>query len=271
VRTAACESVREWLEAYHDGELSVEAQILVRAHLDDCRYCAASVARLGAISSALRTSATAGKVASDELSGLSGGIVSRILAEQREALTARIGRMFEDMHLVWAGLSGTVATLCCGVLMSGLLYVVATNRTADSLAGILAALDAPEPAVSAPAADSITYLPLVTPGSNGNPLIVDGHLNLPRVLQEWSMLGRADGAGDTGDYLLALTAVVTQEGRVTQSELLLEDLDDRTSVTALMQALRATRFEPASIGGVPVAVNLVWLVTKTTVRGNTLG
>jgi hypothetical protein len=36
-----------------------------------------------------------------------------------------------------------------------------------------------------------------------------------------------------------------------------------------MNAVREARFHPASRRGSPVAVNLVWLLTHTTVRGKT--
>lgn len=36
---------------------------------------------------------------------------------------------------------------------------------------------------------------------------------------------------------------------------------------SLLDVAAAVRFEPASFAGVPVAVNMVWLLAHTTVRG----
>jgi len=35
-----------------------------------------------------------------------------------------------------------------------------------------------------------------------------------------------------------------------------------------MDAVSRARFEPAQVAGLPVAVNMVWLVARTTVRAN---
>jgi hypothetical protein len=39
------------------------------------------------------------------------------------------------------------------------------------------------------------------------------------------------------------------------------------SIEKLMDAMSRARFEPAQVAGLPVAVNMVWLVARTTVRG----
>jgi hypothetical protein len=80
---------------------------------------------------------------------------------------------------------------------------------------------------------------------------------------------------DSEDALVALAAVVTREGTVRNLELLLQDAGhapagDR-AMGALLDAVSQTRFEPArALGGAPVAVNMVWLVAQTRVRGKTL-
>ena len=38
-----------------------------------------------------------------------------------------------------------------------------------------------------------------------------------------------------------------------------------------MDAVSSTRFQPAQRGGAPVAVNLIWLFERTTVRGKISG
>ena len=72
---------------------------------------------------------------------------------------------------------------------------------------------------------------------------------------------------------LADSGVVTREGSLVNLELHSED--GQTPVAGSPQALEReymlgavskVRFEPARISGLPVAVNMVWLVTQTTVH-----
>ena len=69
------------------------------------------------------------------------------------------------------------------------------------------------------------------------------------------------------DLMLPLSAVVTREGRVSGLELLSNDHHLREGVIAVVEGLSRGRLEPAQFGGSPVAVNLVWLVVHTTVKG----
>jgi hypothetical protein len=76
----------------------------------------------------------------------------------------------------------------------------------------------------------------------------------------------------TNDAVVTLSAVVTREGTVSNLEILGEtalgrqpDASD-ARVEELRDAVSHARFEPATRKGLPVAVNMVWLVTHTTVR-----
>ena len=73
---------------------------------------------------------------------------------------------------------------------------------------------------------------------------------------------------------MTLSATVTREGTVSNLEIL--DGRDATAgapeatdarVEELRDAVSHARFEPATRKGLPVAVNMVWLVAHTTVRG----
>ncbi len=50
-----CEEARELLEAYHDGELTVETRSALAAHLKTCAGCTAALAQLGALSAAIKS------------------------------------------------------------------------------------------------------------------------------------------------------------------------------------------------------------------------
>src|SRR3989442_1423348 len=80
------------------------------------------------------------------------------------------------------------------------------------------------------------------------------------------------------EAVYALAAVVTQEGRVANYELLVSERDGARlretaahvdEVSAMLDAVSQSRFEPAqAAGGAPVAVNMVWLLARTTVKGS---
>ena len=73
--------------------------------------------------------------------------------------------------------------------------------------------------------------------------------------------------------MLALSAVVTREGRVQNVEFLnplqAAAIKVRPDVlVAMLDAASRAEFEPAQAGGSPVAVSMVWLLASTTVRGD---
>ena len=109
---------------------------------------------------------------------------------------------------------------------------------------------------------------MASPGSDRNPVSVDGRMLLPRSNPDALL---ESGVMDREEAVVALAAVVTREGRVRNLELLPPDttalpVADR-ELLVLLGAASHARFEPARAGGAPVAVNLVWLVAHTTVRG----
>jgi len=81
------------------------------------------------------------------------------------------------------------------------------------------------------------------------------------------------GSDFTGDSVVMMVAIVTREGTVTDLSLL-EPGGGRSSqmvtrtkaVENLMGAMSRARFEPARVDGLPVAMNMVWVVEHTTIR-----
>jgi len=142
----------------------------------------------------------------------------------------------------------------------------ATIERSDSLAGILNFL--------------------ATQGSNENPFVVDARVMMPRALDttfssgELFLVGDDDVIGNLAgrDAVMTLSAVVTREGTVANLALLddgreaargvngVAGVNDAKRVEELLDAVSRARFEPATRQGLPVAVNMVWLVTHTTVR-----
>lgn len=249
-----CASVSRVLEAYHDGELPIEEQIAVESHVSECYLCASQAKSLRMVRDALRASADvtpdhapegplSGRQVDASLNAMAAAVVSRVKAERQQSLPARVSRMFEDLHLVWAALAATTATATCAAVVAGVIYFAPAERD-DSLAGMMSALAAP--------------------GSDRNPMTLDNRIMLPRFGSDANMpsMPSAEGA----DVSLAISGVLTQEGRVAFPYLLSSSYgsaDDRRVIDAISNA----RLEPATRGGSPVAINLVWVIERTTVRG----
>ena len=104
---------------------------------------------------------------------------------------------------------------------------------------------------------------------------------MPRALDEAFSTSPDNNDGD--DAAFTLTAVVTREGRIENLELLNTSSgfgaalgsDESKTVESLMDAVSRARFQPArvfehvsDVDGLPVAVNMVWLVAHTTVRAS---
>ena len=281
-----CASVNRVLEAYHDGELPVEEQIVVETHLAECYLCASEAKSLRMVRDALRasaeaprrrrrcsstvsrcadtTAAHAGAYGDAEqmdgrtrpraravmsldaqLASMSSAVISRVKAERAQSLPSRIARLFEDLHLVWAALAATTATATAAAIVAGVLYFAPKERS-DSLAGVLSALAAP--------------------GSDRNPMVLDKFIAPPRFEAE-PIIENMPLTTEGTDVMLAVSGVVTQDGRLAFPSLVSSSPYSQAEDRRVMDQVSATRFEPATRGGAPVAVNFVWLLERTNVRG----
>ena len=246
-----CAEFRPRLAAYYDGELSVEGQIAIDTHVMGCAACAGDARRLEAIGRALRARTVSTNALADTAAGLAITVVSRMNAERDQSVRARVGRLFEDMHLVWAALGAVTSTACCILLIAATMYFTGPGRT-DSLAAIMTAM--------------------ASPGSNANPVRLDQSIQVPRVRLEGivpaMLVGRRPSDnGEAREQDVALAAIVTREGTIAGLEVLLADGHGEEMMLSLLDVAAAVRFEPASFAGSPVAVNMVWLLAHTTVRG----
>ena len=264
-----CEAALRALQAFYDGELPVSRQIAVSSHVDGCERCAAALADLDRLGSWLREAAPGHTpLPCDEAGALISTVVNRAKVEHDASFGARVQSLLEDLPLMYAGVGAAAATIACLVLMLGMMRFATIERS-DSLAGILNFL--------------------ATQGSNENPFVVDARVMMPRALDttfssgELMLVGDDDLVGNlTGrDAAVTLSAVVTREGTVANLALLddgregaggangvtgLAGIKDAKRVEELLDAVSRARFEPATREGLPVAVNMVWLVAHTTVR-----
>ena len=124
---------------------------------------------------------------------------------------------------------------------------------------------------------------MADPGSDRNPLRLDGAMLVPRVLNNQGAVAHAvlDEHGiEDDDEVFAVAAVVTRDGKVGTYELLQagtaatgqhRGAAQRRGVADLLDAVRQSRFAPAQgPGGRTVAVNVVWLFAKTTVKASAM-
>lgn len=246
MRVLACEQVRGDLTAYHDGELSIDAQVRVQSHLQECIACRLEAAAIADLGDALRT--MAGSVSTRTTADnerLTSAVLERIRIERQLSMAAQIRDRFQDMHLVWAGMGATIAMAICIFASAGVLQA-ASQENPESLAGIISTL--------------------ANQGTNDNPLRLAGTMLAPRALMDAPM----PTPEEDGEF--ALSAVVTREGRIQNLEMLVVEQARALKVKpevvlAMLDLASRARFEPAISGGLPVAVNVVWLVTSTTVKG----
>jgi hypothetical protein len=239
MKVLTCTAARRRLQAYHDGELSYGEQIDVDAHLEWCDRCGEVLAELQSVRSLLRAALPVQtRVSPSDHDSLNAMVLSRIRAERTLSWSARVRGMFEDMHFVYAGLGAGTATVACVMIMLSMMRFATTSER--------------------------------SPGSNQNPVVVDARMLWPRPVDQVLMTAGSK-EGDEGAF--TLSAVVTREGRVVNLELhsetgkpLGKDSVEARALAGLLGSVARARFEPARVSGLPVAVNMVWVVAHTTVR-----
>ena len=248
MRSSSCGAFSERLSAYRDGELPVAEHVEVGQHLHECAGCRQAFDELDDLGRLLRVEAArtfAAMAGEPARHGLAGAVVSRVLAEQEQSWPARVRNAFDDLHLVWAGLCATAAVIVCAGLAAGIVLLAPAAERGDSLRAMVAMF--------------------ASPGTDVDPLPLAPGVQAPRVAPEAItplMMANDLSLATYEDVELAISAVVTREGRVERTQLL-----EGAPNSRLVQSLEdVARFQPASRAGTPVAVSLVWLVSHTTVR-----
>ena len=250
----ACTAVLRQLQAYYDDELEVTDRIAIGGHLDGCAACRAALTELEDVGALLRTEGPGHTPLScDEASSFVSAVVNRARVEDSVSFVSWVRELFDDRRVVYSSLGAASATVACLVVMLTMMRFGAGDRT-DSLAAMLHVLSGPP----APAQQPIVI----------RPIVVDARVTMPKALDKFS------GSDDVTDSVLALSGVVTSEGRVSNIEVndgtngvVMASMDSKR-IELLVDAMSKTRFEPVMKEGDPVAVNMVWFVAQTTVRGN---
>ena len=255
MKRLACPAVLRELQAYHDDELQAAAdQIAIAAHLQGCRSCRDALADIEEVGNLLRSEAP-GRVpmSCDESASFVSGVVNRARVEEAVSFVSWVHELFDDRRFVYSVGGAATATLACLVIMLTMMRFGAGDRT-DSLAAMLNGLSGP----------STPLQPIVI-----RPIVLDARVTIQPALDTFS----GSDINDVADSVLALSGVVTTEGRVSNIEvndgtngIAMATMDSRR-IESLVDAMSRTRFEPVMKEGDPVQVNMVWFVAHTTVRG----
>jgi hypothetical protein len=265
-----CEYAREHLDAFVDGELSVDEQVAVESHLRWCRTCAARVEDVQLIGDSIRLGSLVPHADDEEaqtVNHLQSSVLIRVRTEESLSFGVRFREMFTDMRLLWPALGATSAVTIGLVLALSVLRSTTLERP-ESLATMLESLS--------------------NPGGERNPLMPGNSARRDRLFDRYVDSDRAGGisvprAADDGavfesmpeeDATFAVAAVVSRDGRIANYELLKSERSGRSTrdqhandVEMLDAAMRQSRFAPAQTPlGRVVAVNMVWLIERITVQ-----
>jgi len=248
-----CAATRRRLQAFHDHELSMDDQIAVAGHLEWCDPCAHELAGLCEVRHALHA-LTSGRLrlSHEEAAAFNAGVVNRLAAEEAASLSARVRDLFDDMHIVYAGLGAAVATMACMVIMLSMMRF-ATSERSDSLAAIVDVLATPLECES------------------GNDL-ADGSGCRARWAERFQ---RANETAEL-DAVFTLDAVVSRRGglanlailRINQGRGVRGAEGELKLIEGLLDGVSRARLDPAQAMPLPSSLNMLWLVEHATVRAN---
>jgi len=242
-----CAATRRRLNAYHDRELAISDQNAVSAHLEWCDGCAEALAEMRAVGRMLQSIAHARPtMTNEEASAFNATVVNRTKAERQVSLVIQLQTLFEDMHLVYAGVGAAAAALVSIVIMLSMMRF-ATNERPDSLAAIVNVLATP-----------LECEPGVDPSASA-------------CHERWS--GRFQRANESAeqDAIFALESVITRHGRVASLQLLrggrhAAAAADAKLVEGLLDVVSRSRFEQAPAAPLSDVGRMVWWVEHATVR-----
>jgi hypothetical protein len=242
-----CAKARRRLQAFHDRELAVADQIAVSAHLEWCDRCADELSDLRGLHSALQALGPARPVlANVDAEVFTESVVSRLKAEEDASFISHMREMFDDMHLVYAGLGAAAATAVCIMIMLGMMRFATTDRP-DSLAAVMTVLATPLECES------------------GNDIT-----DASGCRARWAERFARANEWDEQEAVFALEAMLTQHGRLADLELMRATRRHVSSgevevIEELLDVVSRSRLDPSLNMRLPTAI---WLLEQTTVRAS---
>src|SRR6185295_11458283 len=106
--SADCDSIRENLDAFTDGELRGDELRYVSQHIESCRRCTEEIEVRRTVGGMIRESASEWRLV-PQPAGLASGVVTRVRAESAISWRAVFNRAVEDWH--WVIVGGGAVTL----------------------------------------------------------------------------------------------------------------------------------------------------------------
>ena len=133
--SADCDSVRDDLDAFADGELRGDELRYVAQHVDSCLRCTEEIEVRRSVGGLIRQSMTHWHRVPTP-AGLASGVVTRIKAESSLSWRAMLNRGVEDWHWIIVGGGSVAATFISTLLCTALVLVGSTTPRADSLSAL---------------------------------------------------------------------------------------------------------------------------------------
>ncbi len=231
--------------AAQDGELSIKRRVALDAHLDMCPRCSLAQDELTTIGAALRRGAVEHRPDEAAFARLAPEVLARVTYEHDTRWIQRVRDALDDGPRLWIMGGALAATVAAALLVAAVLNL-ATPMHPSSLARQL---------------QTSSRL-----GSNANPLWLVAGVTLPRVSPDTRAAAMLiQPLPPLALDNLALKMVVTREGAAASVEVIREGAPDAALTHAVSRLASDVRFEPARAGGAAVAVNVVWLLERTTV------
>jgi hypothetical protein len=243
-----CEECRALLAASQDGELDAAGEIAVRAHLEWCTPCATEAQSLIVVRQAVRRASKQRlRVLREGFPSVHTHVLTRVQVERSQSFAARVRAFLDDPYMAWVASGAALATAICLAALLGVVRL-SYREAPQSMAAVIGAM--------------------ADPGSDRNPIRLDGRVLAPSANPEGLLMPVWMPGSEA---VLALSAVVTREGRVRSLSLIDDDVTgaENARLMEVLEAAARTQFEPARAGGSPVAVNMVWLLAHTTVVAKT--
>jgi hypothetical protein len=243
-----CAATRRRLSEFHDGELPVSDQISVGSHLEWCDECAALSDDFRLMRKGLQQVAPGrASLARHDAEAFTTSVVSRLKAEDEASFFASVCVMFEDLHLLYAGLGATASTVACVVVILGMMSFTADERPdAERAASLAAVVDV-----------------LATPGTSAGSIAIDDEMRT-----RWTALFRQANETAQQDAVFELSAAVTRDGHRAMlphsHQLRRASVEDGKIIEGLLDSVSRARLD-IDLEDLPPSA-MLWVVTRTTVR-----
>jgi hypothetical protein len=253
-----CDSLREHLGAYVDGELAGAEMLRVSQHLEDCADCARLVDEDRGIGGLLRETMLAAPP-TPSLAGLASGVITRVRAESAQSWRNVFRRGVDDWHWLIVGGGSVLATFVSMVFASALLFFGPDPARPDSLSALITNLGSSAGRLlveATPVGDDKDSMLMEVDSGNQR---ADGDVVIPAML----------GFPTERDLVDALNQAVVPQGRLVELSAMPEV--ERKYTESLLDNINRFRLGEPTYGSMgPLNVHRVRLVTNTGVSAKAM-